>query len=66
MDIWRELHPTTKGFTHRDVTDPSRQLRLDSYVVSPDVIPLVVACDILSSEDHLESDHIPVTLTLAE
>lgn len=60
VDVWRSLHPTGLDFTHTS-TSGSCSTRLDRWLVSSSLLPVMPAADILHG---FPGDHCAVSLTL--
>ena len=69
-DVWRSLHPDAKEFTYWDyfrmAFEHNRGIRIDHFLVTPDLKARVQSCEIDRAPRALEkpSDHAPIVLTL--
>lgn len=69
-DVWRWLHPDAKEFTYWDyfrlAFEHNRGIRIDHFLVTPDVKERVQSCEIDRAPRALEkpSDHAPIVLAL--
>jgi exodeoxyribonuclease-3 len=69
VDAWRELHPEVQQYTWFSVQFNSkpvnRGLRIDSFIVSQELMPLVQNCLIVQDDELVcGSDHCPVILDI--
>lgn len=69
-DVWRSLHPDEKQFTYWDyfrmAFEHNRGIRIDHFLVTPDLKNRIASCEIDRAPRALEkpSDHVPIVLTL--
>lgn len=61
VDVWRELHPGQRGFTHT-ATSRASAARLDRAYAPAQLMPWVVRCEVVHG---LPGDHLGQALTLA-
>lgn len=69
VDIWRSRHPEEQQYTWFSNTYDSREanrgMRIDGFLISQSLVPLVENCEIIHDKKiTADSDHNPVVLTI--